>query len=199
MGQRDEVAFHNSLLATASSPESLMSIDVSETRLTERLDSRARDLSFAERAMLVDTGNYLPDDILAKVDRASMAVSLETRTPYLERDLFRFAWSLPLEWRGGSGEGKPILRELLYRRVPRELVDRPKAGFSIPLGRWLRDGLRDWAESELSEDALAASGLLTAPIIRARWAEHLAGKRDHETLLWNVLMFLGWYRANIGK
>ena len=142
--------------------------------------------------MLVDTANYMPDDVLVKVDRAAMAVALETRTPYLERDLYRFAWSLPAEMRAGAGVGKRLLREMLYARVPRELVDRPKAGFAIPVGRWLRTGLRDWAESELSHEALGRSGLLDVEAIRARWAEHLSGKRDHETLLWNVLMFQAW-------
>ena len=93
---------------------------------------------------------------------------------------------------------KRLLREMLYDRVPRALVDRPKAGFAIPVGRWLRTGLRDWAESELSRDALGRSGLLDIDMVRRRWSEHLSGKRDHETLLWNVLMFQAWQGRQVG-
>lgn len=190
----DETAFHDRLLATADAPQDLLNGDVALSCLAARQDARAAGLDFAHRAMLIDTANYMPDDVLVKVDRAAMAVALETRTPYLERDLFRFAWSLPAELRAGSGVGKRLLREMLYARVPRELVDRPKAGFAIPVGRWLRGGLRDWAESELSRDALGSSGLLAVDAIRRRWGEHLTGQRDHETLLWNVLMFQAWHR-----
>ncbi|MDN3646951.1 asparagine synthase (glutamine-hydrolyzing) [Pontixanthobacter aestiaquae] len=194
MAMPDEDAFHDRLLATSDDPLAILSRDVAFTSLPNRLDQRARTLSFAERAMLVDTATYMADDVLVKVDRAAMAVALETRTPYLDRDLFRFAWSLPTAMRYGSGEGKTILRELLYRHVPQELVDRPKAGFAIPVGRWLRTGLRDWAESELSDSALGQSGLLHIATVRQRWDEHVSGKRDHETMLWNVLMFQSWYR-----
>lgn len=191
---RDETGFHDRLLATSDNPSQLLAPDVALSCLAQRQDSRALALDFAHRAMLVDTANYMPDDVLVKVDRAAMAVSLETRTPYLERDLYRFAWSLPASMRAGSGIGKALLRDMLYAHVPRELVDRPKAGFAIPVGRWLRTGLRDWAESELSRDALAGSGLLDADVVRKRWSEHLSGTHDHDTLLWNVLMFQAWHR-----
>lgn len=195
MAMPDEAAFHDRLLATSDDPLAILSQDAILTAIPSRLDRRAAALSFAERAMLLDTSNYMVDDVLVKVDRAAMANSLETRTPYLDRDLFRFAWSLPATMRAGGGEGKTILRELLYRHVPRELVDRPKAGFAIPVGRWLRNGLREWAESELSEETLGQSGLLNTTTIRRRWLEHLSGKRDHETMLWNVLMFQAWSRG----
>ena len=194
----DETAFHDRLLATADAPGQLLAQNVTLSRLATRQEARASELDFAHRAMLVDTANYMPDDVLVKVDRAAMAVALETRTPYLERDLYRFAWRLPAEMRAGAGVGKRLLREMVYERVPRELVDRPKAGFAIPVGRWLRTGLRDWAESELSRDALGRSGLLQADVIRQRWAEHVSGKRDHETLLWNVLMFQAWQQRQGG-
>ncbi len=199
MAMPNEAAFHDRLLATSDDPLSIMAKEVSLSALPSALDTRATGLSFAERAMLVDTATYMPDDVLVKVDRAAMAVALETRTPYLDRDLFRFAWSLPAEMRYGSGEGKTLLRELLYRHVPRQLVDRPKAGFAIPVGRWLRTGLRDWGESELSEVALKESGLLNTATIRQRWSEHLSGKRDHETMLWNVLMFQAWRRRQSSR
>lgn len=193
LAMADETSFHDRLLATADDPAGLLLEDVRPRILPETLDARAAALPFAERAMLLDTACYLPDDVLTKVDRASMAVSLETRTPYLDRELFRFAWSLPPAMRhSGGGDGKALLRQMLYARVPRALVDRPKAGFAIPVGRWLRTGLRDWVESELSVGALARSGLLDIGTIRKRWQEHLAGARDHETLLWNVLMFQAW-------
>ncbi|APE27888.1 asparagine synthase (glutamine-hydrolyzing) [Aurantiacibacter gangjinensis] len=194
IGVADEAAFHDRLLATSDDPASLLAVDARMSRLPARQDARAAALDFAHRAMLVDTANYMPDDVLVKVDRAAMAVSLETRTPYLERDLYRFAWSLPADMRAGAGIGKRLLREMLYTHVPRALVDRPKAGFAIPVGRWLRTGLRDWAESELSRDALAKSGLLDVDTIRRRWEEHLSGRQDHEALLWNVLMFQAWRR-----
>src|SRR6185436_17371531 len=111
----------------------------------------------ASQAMLLDTANYLPDDVLVKVDRASMSVALETRTPFLNRELFEFAWSLATADKLAAGEGKKIVRRLLYRYVPQSLVDRPKAGFAVPVGRWMRHGLRDWAESLLSPAALRAS------------------------------------------
>ena len=190
----DEAAFHDRLLATSDDPAAILAGRPDIASLPSRIDPRARGLGMAERAMLLDTANYMVDDVLVKVDRAAMAVSLETRTPFLERDLFRFAWSLPPALRHGGGEGKTILREILYRHVPQELVDRPKAGFAIPTGRWLRSGLRAWAEDELSPGALAASGLLDVATIRRRWQEHLTGRRDHETMLWNVLMFQGWWR-----
>ncbi len=142
--------------------------------------------------MLVDVVNYLPDDILTKVDRASMAVSLEVRTPFLNRGLFELAWSLPWSMKVDAREGKRILRELLYTYVPRELVQRPKSGFAMPIGRWLGTDLRDWAEASLSSTRLREEGIFNVPEVRRRWDEHLAGRRDHETFLWSVLMFLGW-------
>lgn len=194
LAMRDEAAFHDRLLATSDILCALLSPETEMSTLPKRLDTRAIGLRFAARAMLVDTANYLPDDIMTKVDRATMAVSLEARTPYLERDLFRFAWSLPPALREG-GTGKQILRDMLYARVPRELVDRPKAGFAAPIGRWLRGGLRDWAEAALSEAALRDSGLLNVEVIQRLWAEHLTGKKDNETALWNVLMFQGWQQG----
>ena len=171
----------------------LLTGDIVPCRLSMRADARAQGLDFARRAQLLDTQNYLPDDVMTKVDRAAMALSLETRTPYLERDLYRFAWSLPQEFKIAGGQGKRVLREALYARVPRDLVDRPKAGFALPIGRWLRSGLRDWAEAALCKEALSRSGLLDTALIRRYWAEHLAGTQNHDTLLWNVLMFQHWH------
>lgn len=146
---------------------------------------------FAERMMAVDTLTYLPDDILVKVDRAAMAASLETRVPFLDPRVIDFAWRLPLRQKVRDGQGKWLLRQLLYRHVPRELVERPKQGFGVPIEHWLRRELRDWVEDLLSPAALAADGLLDPGPIRAMWQRHLSG-RNVQYALWNVLMYQAW-------
>lgn len=153
---------------------------------------------FAERAMMDDTLSYLPDDILCKVDRASMAVSLEARVPFLARRVYEFAWSLPLDQKIAKGYGKEVLRQLLYRYVPRHLVDRPKQGFGIPIAQWLRSDLRDWAEDLLGAQRLRTEGFFETEKIRRCWSEHLSGKRNWDTRLWSVLMFQAW-KMHVGK
>jgi asparagine synthase (glutamine-hydrolysing) len=148
-----------------------------------------------ERLMYLDAVAYLPDDILVKLDRASMATSLETRVPMLDPAVVAFAWSLPLEQKIRAGRGKWPLREVLHRHVPRELVDRPKMGFGVPVGDWLRGPLRPWAEDLLAESALRSDGVLDAHVVRSHWTEHLAGTRDWSYALWDVLMLTDWYRA----
>jgi asparagine synthase (glutamine-hydrolysing) len=147
---------------------------------------------FTERMMFHDLIAYLPDDILTKVDRAAMAVSLETRVPMLDHELVEFAWRLPLHQKIRAGEGKWLLRQLLYRHVPRNLIERPKQGFGIPLNSWLRGPLRDWAEALLDERRLQQEGFLHAAVVRKKWNEHLSGRRNWQYLLWNVLMFQAW-------
>lgn len=148
---------------------------------------------FAERMMAVDTLTYLPDDILVKVDRAAMSASLETRVPFLDERVIAFAWRLPFQQKVRDGQGKWLLRQLLYRHVPRGLVERPKQGFGVPIEHWLRGPLRDWAEDLLSPAALAADGLLDPAPIRAMWQRHLSG-RNVQYALWNVLMYQAWRR-----
>ena len=145
-----------------------------------------------ERAMAMDATGYLPDDILHKVDRAAMSVALETRLPLLDHRVVATAWRLRPEHRVRDGRGKWVLREVLARHVPPALTDRPKQGFSAPVGRWLRGALRPWAEDLLSPAALRADGMLDVDAVRRVWDDHRHGRGDHGSTLWPVLMYLAW-------
>jgi asparagine synthase (glutamine-hydrolysing) len=165
------------------------------TPLTANI-SELKELDFVEKMMALDMMTYLPDDILTKVDRASMAASLENRAPFLDHRVVELAWKLPNSIKIRNGQSKWIIREVLHKYVPRELIDRPKMGFGVPIGFWLRGTLRDWAENLIDETRLQNEGYFNPKAIRKKWNEHLSGKRNWQHQIWDILIFQAWLEAN---
>ena len=157
---------------------------------------RFEELNSIESMMAYDLISYLPTDILTKVDRAAMSVSLETRIPFLDLDVIEFSASLPIEFKIRNGVSKWALREVLYKHVPKDLIERPKMGFGVPLAEWLRGPLKEWAESLLDEKRLHEEGFFNVEFVRDKWLEHLSGNRKWSFQLWNVLMFQAWLENN---
>ena len=155
------------------------------------------NLGDIEKMMAIDIISYLPDDILVKVDRAAMGVSLETRVPFLDHHIVEFASQIPLSMKLKNGVGKSVLREVLYRYVPKDLIERPKMGFGIPVSDWLKGPLKEWAEELLDESRLISQGFFHPEIVRQMWSEHSSGTRNWQSQLWAVLMFQAWLEENL--
>ena len=188
----DQATIYRGLVAAWPSP-AIAVLGVSESSTLPDVPSDLAGVSeFEHRMMYLDAMSYLPDDILVKVDRAAMGVSLETRVPFLDHRVVEFAWQLPLSLKIRKGQGKWILRQVLYKYVPKKLIERPKMGFGVPIDAWLRGPLRDWAEDLLSESRLRQEGFFNAVLVREKWAEHLTGTRNWQQQIWCVLMFQAW-------
>lgn len=192
IGSRTADDLYHALLSVNATPDALMGRRLEGEGFAAHDLSGLAGLQPAERMMALDAVHYLPGDVLTKVDRAAMASSLETRVPMLDPEVVKFAWSLPLEFKIRDGVSKWALRQVLYRHVPRGLIERPKMGFGVPVGAWLRGPLRDWAEELLAPSHLATDGLFDPQAVRKMWLRHLSGARNHESQLWPVLMVQAW-------
>ncbi|MEO1020287.1 MAG: asparagine synthase C-terminal domain-containing protein, partial [Pseudomonadota bacterium] len=195
LGAQNERAFYYLQRSQWYRPEAL--VRSSCERVTIPALGLNEDVDFLTKMQLMDFLCYLPDDILTKIDRATMAVALEARVPLLDHRVVQMAMQLPRSLKNRQGRGKWILRQILSRHVPPHLVDRPKSGFSVPMGRWLRGPLRDWAENLLDEQRLQAEGYFCVEPLRERWRQHLAGERDWQAHLWTVLMFQEWQQHQV--
>lgn len=187
-----EASMYRSLLSAWQHPESIVVGGSSASGQLDEIMRRSEPSELMDRMMLADQATYLPDDLLAKTDRASMAVSLEVRVPLIDHRVVEFGWRLPRALKHRDGQSKWILRQVLYRRVPRALVDRPKMGFSPPVEHWLRGPLKGWAEALLFSTNLNQSGELRVPVIRRRWEDFQAGRNQSANELWAVLMYQAW-------
>ena len=190
LAARDLETRYRNAVSLEGSPHAWVAGTRDETPSTPAVDG----LTPEEWLMLCDTLRYLPDDILVKVDRASMGVSLEARAPLLDQRVRDLVWSFPMEYLFDGKVGKRVLRDLLTRYVPNSLIDRPKRGFSVPIKEWLVGPLRDWAEDLLSEQTLRDQGIFDVAGVREAWYQHLYGWANHSELLWAALMFQAWWR-----
>jgi len=195
LASKNILDLYTGLISSCKNPNSIV-IDGAESNPLLLSQFKKYDgINDVSLMMLTDLLTYLPDDILTKVDRAAMGVSLETRVPMLDHQVVEFALKLPLKYKLRGNQTKWILRELLYRKVPKELIERPKSGFAIPIGFWLRNSLKDWADDLLNEEIIKKQGFFQPTQIRDRWNQHLLGTHNWEHFLWNVLMFQTWYKS----
>jgi asparagine synthase (glutamine-hydrolysing) len=188
-------AMYYGLVSVWKEPQSVVVGGQEPKTIITDLDAWADSPDFTKRMMFLDQVSYLPDDILVKLDRATMGISLEGRVPLLDHRIAEFAWRLPLSLNLRNGYGKWVLRQVLYKYVPQEMVDRPKMGFDLPVDEWLRGPLRDWAEALLDETRLRQEGFFNPRPVRESWQEHLSGNRNLHYRLWNALMFQTWLEA----
>jgi asparagine synthase (glutamine-hydrolysing) len=197
LSARSPEAIYLDLISHWKNPSAVVRDSAEYPTLVTHRDAWAQLPDFTSWMMYMDLVSYLPDDILVKLDRASMGVSLESRVPYLDdHRVVEFAWRLPLQMKIRRGQGKWLLRQVLYQYVPDWMVERPKKGFGIPIDAWLRGPLREWAEALLDEQRLIDEGFLNPTPIQQKWQEHLAGKHNWQYHLWDVLMFQSWLEAN---
>jgi len=195
IGEPDLMSLYKDVCSLWLSPESVvngLSKSHHKLRSSTTFDHQCNAPSEAEQLMCLDFMTYLPGDILTKVDRASMANSLEVRCPFLDKNVVQFAWELPLNFKLRGNQGKWVVRGLLDRYLPRELVERPKQGFAVPIDSWLRGPLRDWAESLLEEKRLREENHFDPRLVRKIWQQHLRGEADWQYLIWSVLSFQQW-------
>lgn len=184
------------LVSDCINPESIVYQSLEPERVLNDSNIWMELSDLNECLMYLDTVTYLPDDILAKVDRASMGVSLEARVPYLDHRVVEFAWQIPLSLKIRNGMGKWLLRQVLHQYVPAPLIEGPKMGFAVPIDQWLRGELRDWAEALLDEERLCREGFFNPEPIRQKWEEHLSGRHDWKYYLWDILMYQLWLESN---
>lgn len=196
LGLDNNYEYYRALISHWQQPNEIVINGYEPTTLSSNYDEWPDTDSFEHKMMAIDAQTYMTDDILVKVDRAAMANSLETRVPFLNHHIVELAWMMPLEYKIRNGEGKWLLKQVLYRHIPQELIERPKMGFGIPLHEWLRSSLRDWAEDLLDENVLKEQGYFHPAPIRKLWQEHLSGKYNHQHHLWDVLMFQAWLKNN---
>ncbi|WP_390590339.1 asparagine synthase (glutamine-hydrolyzing) [Simiduia litorea] len=196
MAISDGQAFYRQLTSQWSDPASVVINGVEPPTLISTSSAWPTTDNIEHAMMAMDSQMYMPDDILTKVDRAAMAISLETRVPMLDHNMVELAWKMPFEFKIRDGRGKWLLRQVLYRHVPAELIERPKMGFAIPLDQWLRGPLRGWADALLDETRLKFEGFFHPEPIRKMWAEHLSGRKSWHQSLWCVLMFQAWLEEN---
>jgi asparagine synthase (glutamine-hydrolysing) len=189
----DDLDMYRRLISHWRNPAEVVPGWQEPSTLISDVNRHARVPDFVQQMMYLDAGAYLPDDLLVKVDRASMAVSLEVRVPYLDdHRVVEFAWTLPLDLKIRNSQGKWILRRLLSRYVPAQIFERPKRGFAVPIDRWLRKDLKDWAAALIDPHRLVREGFLDPRPVQKLWGEHQSGKRDWQYHLWNILMFQAW-------